>query len=60
MDAIETFVNAHPVNTVGTFLNMVDNPPTDDAAYAALASRIHTDSDVDDIVDEIDQYLENA
>lgn len=59
-DAIAAFIATHGTNAPGMFITFSDDPTsTDDAAFAVLFADVHTDSDVDEIVDEIDEMLGN-
>lgn len=63
--AVATFATTHGTNAPGIFINLVDDmntpdpAPVDDEAFTVLYADVHTDSDIDEIVDEIAEYLEN-
>lgn len=62
-DAIVAFIATHGTNAPGHFITLADTAGnrarTGNATFDALYAHVDTDSDIDDIVDEMDEILGN-
>lgn len=60
-DAIAAFIAEHGTNAPGMFIGMMDNPTTigryGDSTFATLYAMVNTDSDIDEIVEEMDELI---